>query len=141
MHLQFKLNKPINEVFQCLSIAKNFELVHPVIYKIEPQANENHLVYEQLRIGFIKFKFTYPCTIEANIETKTITMKAWVIKMVHIEIIFKLTAVNGQTIVDEFTSFKSFLPVGFVMGKIFSIQHKQLFINIEKLELNRLVLS
>jgi hypothetical protein len=58
-------------------------------------------------------------------------MKAMVKKMVHIQIIFKLSIENDQTVVNEFITLKSLLPVAFVMGKIFKTQHQKLFQNIE----------
>jgi carbon monoxide dehydrogenase subunit G len=131
VHLQFKLNKPIEEVFQCLTNADNFVKVHPIIYSMKPKPNGGFTVYERLKIAFINIDFTYPCTIASNSNEKTITMKAVVKKMVHIQIDFKLSTQNGQTIVDEFITFKSLLPVAFVMSKIFKTQHRQLFSNIE----------
>ena len=131
MHLQFKLNKPIEKVFESLNKADNFVKVHPIIYLMKPLANGGYLVHEMLKVAFINIYFTYPCTIESDAIEKTITMKAVVKKMVHIQIDFKLSTQNGQTIVDEFVSFKSILPVAFVMGKIFKTQHQKLFQNIE----------
>jgi hypothetical protein len=58
-------------------------------------------------------------------------MKAMVKKMVHIQIIFKLSIEKDQTVVNEFITFKSLLPVALVMNKIFKTQHQKLFKNIE----------
>ena len=131
MHLQFKLNKPIEDVFNCLSNAENFVNVHPIIYLMKPLPNGGYLVFEKLKVAFINMDFTYPCTIESNGNDKTITMKAVVKKLVNIHISFKLSTQNGQTIVDEFVYFKSILPAAFVMDKIFKTQHQNLFQNIE----------
>lgn len=131
MHLQFKLNKPIEEVYNYLSNAEHFIKVHPLIYDMKPKSNGGFLVHEKLKVTFLKFKFTYPCLIESNQKESIITMKAIVKKMVHIQIIFKLSTQNGVTIVDEFTTFKSFLPIAPIMKRIFKKQHQQLFINIE----------
>ncbi len=131
MHLQYKLNKPLNDVFMCLSNADNFVKVHPIIYAIKPLPNGDYLVHEKLKIAFLNIDFTYPCTIESNKNDKTIAMKAVVKKMVHIKIEFKLSTQNDKTVVNEFISFKSFMPVAFVMGKIFKTQHQKLFQNIQ----------
>lgn len=131
MHLQFKLNKPIEDVFNCLSDAEYFVKVHPVIYAMKPLPNGAYLVFEKLKIAFINIDFIYPCTIESDKNDKTITMKAVVKKLVHIDINFKLSTQNGQTVVDEFVSFKSIFPTAFVMDKIFKTQHQKLFQNIE----------
>lgn len=131
MHLQFKLSKSIEKVFESLSTADNFVKVHPIIYLMKPLPDGGYLVYEKLNLAILNIDFTYPCSIESNSSEQTITMKAVVKKIVHVQINFKLSTQNGQTIVDEFTSFKSFLPVAFIMGKIFKTQHQKLFINIE----------
>jgi carbon monoxide dehydrogenase subunit G len=132
LHLQFKLNKPIEKVFDSLSNAENFLQVHPIIYAMKPLPNGSYLVHEKLKIAYINIDFTYPCTIESNRNDKTITMKAVVKKMVHIQIDFKLSFENNQTVVNEFITFKSLLPVAFVMRKVFKTQHQKLFQNIEK---------
>lgn len=98
---------------------------------MKPLPNGAYLMYEKLKIAFFNVDFTYPCTIESNSNDKTITMKAVVKNMVHIQINFKLSTLNEQTIVEEFITFKSLLPVGLVMGKIFKTQHQKLFSNIE----------
>jgi len=76
LHLQYKLNKPLNDVFLCLSVADNFVKVHPIIYAMKPLPNGAYLVYEKLKIAFINLDFTYPCTIESDAIEKAITMKA-----------------------------------------------------------------
>lgn len=131
MHLQYKLNKPLNDVFMCLSDADNFVKVHPIIYAMKPLPNGDYLVHEKLKTAFLNINFTYPCTIESNKNDKKIAMKAVVKKMVHIKIEFKLSTQNDKTVVNEFISFKSFMPVAFVMGKIFKTQHQKLFQNIQ----------
>jgi carbon monoxide dehydrogenase subunit G len=80
LHLQFKLNKPIERVFDSLSNADNFVKVHPIIYAMKPLPNGDYLVHEKLKIAFINVDFTYPCTIESNKNDKTIAMKAVVKK-------------------------------------------------------------
>jgi hypothetical protein len=51
--------------------------------------------------------------------------------MVHIQIDFKLSIENDQTVVNEYINFKSLLPIALVMNKIFKSQHQKLFKNIE----------
>ena len=131
LHLQFKLNKPIEMVFESLSDANNFVKVHPIIYAMKPLSNGTYLVYEKLNLAFLHINFTYPCTIASDALKKTITMKAVVKKLVHIQIDFKLSFENNQTVVNEFISLQSKLPVSFIMKKVFKTQHQKLFHNIE----------
>jgi len=104
---------------------------HPIIYSMKTLPNGAYMVFEKLNLAFFNISFTYPCTIESNSNEHLVIMKAVVKKMVHIQINFKLSTQNGQTIVDEYTTFRSILPVAPIMKSIFKKQHKQLFINIE----------
>jgi hypothetical protein len=58
-------------------------------------------------------------------------MKAVVKKLLHIQIDFKLSIEKDQTVIDEFISFKSLLPLAFMMRKVFKTHHQKLFQNIE----------
>ena len=119
MHLQYKLNKPLNDVFMCLSVADNFVKVHPIIYAMKPLPNGDYLAHEKLKIAFLNIDFTYPCTIESNKNDKTIAMKAVVKKMVHIKIEFKLSTQNDKTLVNEFISKGYFSNIGvYLCGQI-----------------------
>lgn len=133
MHLQFKLNKTVEDVFNSLSNANNFVNAHPIIYLMKPLPNGGYMVFEKLKIAFVNINFTYPCTIESNKIDKTITMKAVVKKLMHIHIVFKLSTQNNQTIVDEIVTFKSPLPVSLIMEGVFKKQHNKLFQNIENM--------
>lgn len=131
MHLQFVVNKSIKEVYQCLSNMNSFVKVHPLITDMKPNQDGSYLVYEQLKLGIIRFRFTYPCNVKSNVEMNSITMNAVVKKVMHINLVFKLSQQNNQTIVDEYITFKSFLPLLFIMKSIFKKQHHILFRNIE----------
>ncbi|MBK7882465.1 MAG: hypothetical protein IPJ81_00470 [Chitinophagaceae bacterium] len=111
---------------------KKFVSVHPVITKIDTLGNNNYLVHETLKIGFIPFSFTYPVTIESNDFDKSVIIRATVMKFTKIEMIFKLSSYNGLTKIDETINFNTFLPVKPIMQKIFRKQHQQLFKNIEQ---------
>jgi len=132
MHLQYKLNRPISEVFAYLGNAQKFAKAHPIIYKIQQQSHENYIVFERLKIAFVNITFTYPTTIKSIAESNTIEMHAVVKKRVHIKILFKLSMQNGITLVEEHVEIKSILPIGFILKSIFKKQHKQLFLNIER---------
>jgi len=132
MKLKFIVNKPINTVIDYLTDTKKFVSVHPVITKLEPKGGDNYLVYETLKMGFIPFSFTYPVIINSDTQKGVVAYKAVVKKMVQIEMNFQLSVSGSQTVIEETITFKSFLPVKFIMGKIFKKQHELLFKNIEK---------
>ena len=130
MNLIHYLNKSSEFIFDYLSDMQKFVTVNPVIDKIEPLGDKQYKVYETLKIGFIPYSFTYPATIESNAELKTVTIKATVMKMVHIDIRFSIQPDGSSSIVEEEIHFRSFLPVKAMMGPIFKKQHAQLFLNI-----------
>src|SRR5690606_18774392 len=124
MKLSFSINKNIDRTFDFLTDMQKFVSVHPVIFQLDDLGNENYLVHETLKFGFIPFSFTYPVTIEKNIADKKVIIRATVFKMTKIEMKFVLKADNDSTIIDEEISFKSPLPIKFIMEGIFKTQHK-----------------
>ena len=136
MKLIFKINKPLDTVFEYLSNMQKFASVHPIISKIDSLTENNYLVYETLKIGLIPFSFTYPVTIEYNFNTKNITFKAVVMKLTKIEMNFILNTENNATIINENITIKSPLPIKSIMQNVFRKQHTILFKNIENLKLN-----
>ncbi|MES3016507.1 MAG: SRPBCC family protein [Bacteroidota bacterium] len=131
MKLSFRIHKNIDLVFDYLTDMQKFVSVHPVISQIDPTGGESYLVHETLRFGFIPFSFTYPVTIEKSLADKKITMRATVFKMTKIVMRYQLRGEDEFTVIDEEITFRSPLPVGFIMEGIFRKQHSQLFSNIE----------
>ena len=133
MTLNFKVNKPYDQIFDYLTDMQKFVTVHPVIYKIEPIRNNEFLFFETLKFGIIPWSFTYPGVIEGSYEGKKVFMKATVLKLVKIEMTFSFEKTGDATLVREVITFNSIFPVKFLMEKIFTQQHKQLFSNIENM--------
>lgn len=133
MTLVFKIQKDINLVFDYLTDMQKFVSVHPVIFQIDSKGNENYLVHETLKLGFIPFSFTYPVTIEKSNTLKTVTIRALVFKLTKIEMKFVLNVDGEFTTIIETIDFNSTLPVKSMMKRIFRKQHEQLFRNMERL--------
>jgi carbon monoxide dehydrogenase subunit G len=133
MILNFKVNKPADLVFEYLTDVKKFVTIHPVISKIDYLGSNSYLVYETLKFGFIHFSFTYPVTIDSNYVGKRIIIKAAIMKLVKIEMNFKIESHKDFTTIYEIISIKTFLPVKFIIKYIFTKQHKQLFDNMGQL--------
>ncbi len=134
MHLTFKINKPIDIIFDYLTDMQKFVSVHPVISKIDNLSENNYLVHETLKLGFIPFSFTYPVNIEQNFNDKKVIIRATVMKLTRIEMGYKLTTENNTTIINETITFKSLLPIKSIMQNIFRKQHTNFFKNIEALK-------
>lgn len=133
MTLNFNVNKSPEFVFDCLTDIQKFVSVHPVIYKAEKQSDGNYKIYERLRLLFIPFSFVYNASIEGDKTGRCVTMKARVMGLVNITMIYSLQEINGLTSVTELVNFNTFLPVKTLLTKIFNTQHKQLFLNINNL--------
>jgi hypothetical protein len=131
MILEYKIKRTADHIFTYLTDTEKFVSVHPVIYKMDSLNDGSFKVYETLKFFFIPCSFTYSASIHGNLEDRTVYIKAVVMKMTEIEMIFKLTPGNEYTRVHETVNFKSPLPVKGIMTSIFKKQHKQLFSNIE----------
>lgn len=131
MKLSFSIKQDIDLIFDYLTDMQKFVSVHPVITQIEQMGNDNYLVHETLKLGFIPFSFTYPVTIEKNMSDKTVIIRAIVFKLTRIEMKFVLKAGDSNTFIEEEIHFKSPLLVIFIMQYIFRKQQHQLFKNIE----------
>jgi carbon monoxide dehydrogenase subunit G len=133
MLLQFKIKKPIGTVFVYLSDMQKFVTAHPIIWKIDDKGNDNYLVHEKLKVGFLPISFTYPAIVKGNKQNNSINIKATVMKLTKVEMNFTLTAEGEYTHIKEETTFTSALPVQKTLEKIFTEQHTLLFQNIEKI--------
>ncbi|MEO6231647.1 MAG: hypothetical protein ABJB11_11410 [Ferruginibacter sp.] len=128
----YKINKPASMVYDYLADMQKFASVHPVITKIDKIKDNRYLVFETMRFGFIPYSFTYTASVDSNKEIKMVNIKARVMKLVTIEMAFIITAANGFSLINEEINFTTGLPIQSLMQKIFIKQHRQLFINIEK---------
>lgn len=131
MNLIFKIHQTTEMVFDYLTDMQKFVSVHPVISKIDRLSENNYLVHETLKFGFIPFSFTYLVFVEQSFDQKKVLIKATVMKLTKIEMLFDLREEKGFTIVEETIHFKSPLPVKPIMQDIFRKQHNELFKNIE----------
>lgn len=137
MQLSFRIKKTKDIVFDYLTDMQKFASVHPVITKIVQTNNNNYLVYETLKLGFLSFSFTYPISVESNSIENLVIMRAVVMKFTKIEITIRIKPdtefPNEFTIIEENITFKSLLPIKPIAGNIFRKIHTQLFKNIEEI--------
>ncbi|MES2850689.1 MAG: hypothetical protein V4685_16640 [Bacteroidota bacterium] len=133
MTLNYKIDKPAGVIFNCLTNAKTFVAVHPVITKMKYLGENKYQVSETLPWGLIPCSFTYPVTIEIHYDSKKVIMKAIVMRLVTIEMAYNIKEENGFSLVEETISFETVLPVKERLMKIFKKQHDRLFKNIEAL--------
>jgi carbon monoxide dehydrogenase subunit G len=130
LNLSFKVEKPIETVFENLTDMQKYVSFHPVITKIEAISNNNYRVHETLRFGFIPVTFQYLVVINSNLAEKKVIMVAIVLKFTKIEMNFVLKTVENFTIITESILFKSPFPLKGIMSRIFKKQHSILFENM-----------
>lgn len=128
MILDHKIKKSADVVFDYLTDMKKFVAVHPIIYKMDDLSNGRYKVYEKL--GFISF--TYSATVIGDSQNKTVNIKAVVMKITHVEMNFAIKSEGDYSIIHETIDFRTPLPIKGILKNIFTRQHKQLFLNIEK---------
>ena len=133
MNLTFRVNKPIDTVFDYLTDIQKFVSVHPLISKIDDLSGNNYLVHETLKVGFIPFSFTYPVKIEQSFREKKVIIRAIIMKLTKIEMTYQLASENNLTVIEEVITFKSILPIKSIMENIFRKQHTLLFEKMEAL--------
>ncbi len=133
MNLTFTVNQQIETVFDYLTDMQKFVSVHPVITKIVKTSENNYLVHETLKLGYLPIYFTYPVTVEQSFNDKIVTIHATIMKLAEINMSYRLSRENNLTVIHESISFKSILPVRTIMESIFTKQHTILFKNIEAL--------
>ncbi|MDQ3111281.1 MAG: SRPBCC family protein [Bacteroidota bacterium] len=134
MKLTHKINKSPGFVFGHLTDIQKFVSVHPVIYKMENLQENQYKVFETLKFGFIPYSFSYFATIDGDEKNQHVVMRATVMKINKIEMVFNLMEEEKYTIVEEEIIFKSPLPIKRMMQSIFRKQHMQLFENIGRVE-------
>jgi carbon monoxide dehydrogenase subunit G len=135
MELFFKINAPIEMVFEHLHDMNKFTSVHPLIERIEETGQQRYLVHERLSLLGFPIAFTYPVKIETQAAEKKVDMHATVMKLVKIHLQFVLTGDDQHTYVHETLNFRSLLPVHFILKRVFKKQHECLFQNMSQAQL------
>jgi len=130
MILQHKIAKPPAVVSKYLTDMLKFVSVHPVIHKMDRLNGDDYLVHETLKVGPFPIYFTYPVTITSSDDRRTVTIRAVAMKVVRIGMTFTIREIPTGTLVEEEVVFVSWLPIKFIMERIFRKQHTRLFENV-----------
>lgn len=133
MKLEHTSSKPIEFILDYLIDMDKFASIHPVISKIKPLGRQHFIVYETLQIGPVPWSFTYPVQVILSPDGMTVTMKAIVMKVTKIEMVFEVRKSGLHTLINEKIHMETPLPVKKMMQKIFKKQHIQFFKTLESL--------
>ena len=108
MYLNFRVNKPIDFIFDYLTDMQKFVEVHPIIYKIEYVHQNKYKVYETQKVAYIPIRFNYLVTMDNDLEKKEVRFKATVLRFTKIDIHFMLKVDNNATVIYETVIFNLF---------------------------------
>jgi carbon monoxide dehydrogenase subunit G len=135
MQLFFKVQKPLDFVFNYLTDMQLFASVHPVITRIDHEGNNYYKVFETIQLGPIPVSFTYKAILEFDHSQNKVTIIATVMRFTKIEMYFHLSEQYGCCTINESIQFRSVLPIKGIMKNIFKSQHTKLFGNINNLQI------
>jgi len=131
MNLSFRLKQKPEIIFEYLTDMQKFASVNPVITKIIKTGHNNYIAHETLRLGFIPISFKYPLIVQYDASENKVVIRAVVMKLTKIELIFILTPEGNFSVIEETILFKTPLPIKPLLESIFRKQHTLLFKNIE----------
>ena len=131
MKLVFKVNKESSHIFEYLSNMKKFELVHPIIKRIDKIDGNKYLVHETLQVGMLSYSFSYPVLLQSCNTNKSVSMKSTIMRLTKVDMKFTIKQNHGFSIVEEMIDIQSLLPIKKTLEKLFRKQHASLFENIE----------
>jgi len=133
MQLEHTSSKSIEFILDYLTDMDKFASIHPVISKIKPLGRQHFIVYETLQIGPVPWPFTYPAQVILGQDGMSVTIKAIVMKVTKIEMVFEMSKSGPHTLIKEKIHMETPLPVKKMMQKIFKKQHNQFFKTLESL--------
>ncbi len=125
--MTFHVGKSPDDVFNYISQPDLFVSIHPVIYKIQELEMGSWKIFEKLHFGGIPFSFSYPASMQCDSVTREITMKAVVMNVVAINLLFQIQKEVDATKVFEAVTISSLLPVHPFVKSVFLKQHQVLF--------------
>jgi carbon monoxide dehydrogenase subunit G len=137
LHLRHHVSQAPALVFDHLTDMQHFVKVHPIIYKIKTIGYNKYLIFERLDIFYMIFMVEYEAILRYNKTTNEVWIDAKIMGFLDIKAHFTLSASGHDTIVDEIVNVKSWLPVHFIIKRIFKAQHTALFQNICNLNVLR----
>jgi carbon monoxide dehydrogenase subunit G len=127
LRLEFQVAKPPQHVFAVLSDMQKFVAIHPVISEAQALGQDRYKLKETLRFVGIPLRFRYEVHVYANHKQLQVLMTAKVMLLVGIQIQFDVSGNDKESLVKEQISFKTVLPVHFILRSIFRKQHSKLF--------------
>lgn len=134
VHLQHHVHKPANFVFDYLSDVNKFVSIHPLIQRMVKLGPNNYLVHEEIKIGPLPIRFTYPATVESDSTSKEVSMCATVMRLSTVQMHFQIRSSGENCIIDEDIIFSTWLPIKFVLKRLFKTQHSRLFAKLDSLD-------
>ncbi len=128
--LRFTSSKSIDEVKAHLLDAAKFVAVHPLIYRMDAIGNQTFRVYEQVKFGFVPYRFTYTAVIKH--EADAVIIEATISRFTKLAMHFTFSSENHRTVINEQLQIESPLPIHRFMQRLILKQHQHMFDTIDK---------
>ncbi len=128
MELQFKVNKPLRQVYEMLSDLKVYGRYHPIITDVKHIEANKYRVFETVRMGFISYHFKYPASVHSDGLNSRVWYEASVMNLVKIKMDYKLDSLDTErTLLTEQLTIRSILPVHWYLRPLIKKCHIELF--------------
>lgn len=101
--LRFSIAAPIERVFPFFANIEAFAEKHPIMYRVEQEADGRYRIYEKVRMLWIfPYSFSYLAWIESQTPLQEVVLAAIPRKGVEMRICFRFSADStGQTTIIE----------------------------------------
>lgn len=133
LQLRFELKSPARFVFENLSDTDKFVAIHPLIQRMERVGPNDYVVYERIKVWIFPFRFTYPATVVSDRSSMKVTMCATVMRLTSVRMEYDIQPKADGCLVCEDITFATWLPVRFILRRLFQTQHRKLFANLDAL--------
>ncbi len=133
LQLRYQLKASAQFVFDYLSNMDKFVAIHPLIQKMEQVGLNEYLVHESIQVGLLPFRFTYPANVASDRTEMKVVMCATVMRLTKIQMDFDIYPNGDHCSVSEVVTLTTWLPIRFILKRLFQSQHNKLFANLEAL--------
>jgi carbon monoxide dehydrogenase subunit G len=127
MRLSFRLAASPDRVFEILSDPDGFGRLHPLIDAIVPLGDGRYRVRERFAHLPFPLHFTYPAEITSQAASRSVEMNLRIFRLVSVDLVLRVQADGGGSLVEETGSIRSVLPVSGVLAKVLADTHRTLF--------------
>ena len=128
-----QINQQYDVVFDYLTDMQKYQSLNPAVIKVVDLGNGKYTVHKRLKFVFIPYYFSFPMALTSDEDKLSINMVATIGWLNRLEVGFRMIPMSNYTIVEEIVTWKSLIPIGYLLENSIKKQHKILFKNINDL--------